>query len=93
MCEREEDIETEGQCCRVIGIYLVGSRNSPTAAPPSLGNFLSPRDDLPGIAMYSADLYFHPKIIVSITAPRLVLLFSPASFSPLRFFCNLYRDA
>lgn len=38
---KKRKIDAEGPRCRVIGIYLVGSQNSPAAAPSSLGNFLN----------------------------------------------------
>jgi len=50
--EGEGEREAEDQCCRVIGVYLVGSQNSPTAAPPSLGNFLNPRGDPPACDVF-----------------------------------------
>jgi len=38
---------TKDQCCRIIGVYFVGSQNSPTAASSSLGNFLNSLSDPP----------------------------------------------
>lgn len=37
--------ERKAKGSRVIGVYFVGSQNSPTAASSSLGNFLNSRGD------------------------------------------------
>lgn len=81
--ERESDRERpRGQCCRVIGVYLVGSQNSPTAASPSLGNFLNPRSAIRRALspMYFADLYFQAEIIADSIAGRIRCILSSSVF-------------
>lgn len=87
---------------RVIGVYFVGSQNSPTAASSSLGNFLNSRGDPSRrLAMYSANLYFHPEIIAQnaheyrgeerASTPRVLSFFPPPPLSPpSAFFFAIY---
>lgn len=93
--EEEKEKRAKGPRCWVIGVYLVGSQNSPTAAPSSLGNFLN--SDPPARNVFCRFI-FSPKDnraqhthtytqVLRSTGeytPRLVLLSSPV---PASFLC------